>query len=138
MSERSLTGQCQCGFIRYAVQGEPLFAAICHCTMCRRASAAPAVAWAMFPESAFTSLANDPAQYSSSAAARRYFCPRCGTQIAFRADFIPGLVDITLGSLDDPDAIKPSLHYWYSKHLSWFKCEDELPKHAELPPVGEE
>jgi hypothetical protein len=91
----------------------------------------------MFPESAFKSLANDPAQYSSSAAARRYFCSLCGTQIAFRAEFIPGLVDITLGSLDDPDAIKPSLHYWYSKHLSWFKCEDGLPKHAELPPAGE-
>lgn len=91
----------------------------------------------MYPENAFQNLASEPARYDSSLPARRYFCPKCGTQIAFRADFIPGLVDITIGSLDDPDAIRPTLHYWYAKHLSWFECNDTLPKHAALPPTGE-
>jgi hypothetical protein len=47
---------------------------------------------------------------------------------------IGGLVDITIGSLDDPAAIQPTLHYWYSKHLSWFGCEDGLPKYEEFRP----
>ena len=30
--------------------------------------------------------------------------------LCFPADYIPGLVDITIGSLDDPS--QPVLHYW--------------------------
>jgi len=89
----------------------------------------------MFPEESFEVLSGEPAQYHSSTGASRYFCPTCGTQLAFRAEYIPGLVDITIGSLDEPDAIQPTLHYWYSKHLSWFGCEDGLPKYPEFPPT---
>ncbi len=50
MIKSNLEGGCQCGAVRYAITGEPALAAICHCTMCRRAHAAPAVAWAMFQD----------------------------------------------------------------------------------------
>jgi len=68
--------------------------------------------------------------------AKRGFCPQCGTQISFTADFLPGLIDITIGSLDDPDQIKPALHYWDSKRLSWVQFADDLPRHAEFPPLS--
>ena len=66
MDERSLEGGCQCGAVRYRVSGEPVMAALCHCTMCRRANAAPAVAWAMFQESQVAFLKDRPATYASS------------------------------------------------------------------------
>nr|WP_268244694.1 hypothetical protein [Formosimonas limnophila] len=44
MSNATLKGGCQCGHIRYQLTGEPLMTALCHCTMCRRATAAPTVA----------------------------------------------------------------------------------------------
>ena len=50
MPDEKLEGGCQCGAIRYQISGEPVMAAICHCAMCRRANAAPAVAWAMYQE----------------------------------------------------------------------------------------
>ena len=133
MSKKTISGGCQCGQIRYALQGEPILAAICHCTMCRRANAAPAVAWAMYKETDVRFSGVPPTEYRSSADAARGFCSRCGTQISFTAEFIPGLIDITIGSLDDPNAIEPQFHYWYSKHLSWVNFEDRRPKHAELP-----
>jgi Glutathione-dependent formaldehyde-activating enzyme len=71
MVEPVLEGGCQCGAIRYRVTGEPLMAAICHCTMCRRANAAPAVAWAMFLESQVAFLSGRPAAYASSPEAKR-------------------------------------------------------------------
>jgi hypothetical protein len=136
MAGLELSGGCQCGAIRYRVNGEPAMAAICHCSMCRRAHAAPAVAWAMFPEDRFTLAAGTLAVYASSPGAQRCFCARCGTQIVFRADFLPGLIDVAIGSLDRPEAIAPSFHYWDSRRLPWVEFADGLPRYPELPPAG--
>ena len=137
MSDISLEGGCQCGSVRYRLVGSSLIAAICHCTMCRRANAAPVVAWAMYKDEQVTFLRERPTPYQASPGATRGFCGRCGTQITFVADYIPGLVDITIASLDNPNAIAPTLHYWYSKHLEWIRFSDTLPKHPEFPPVTE-
>ena len=137
MADVALEGGCQCGSVRYRITGPALVAAMCHCTMCRRAGAAPAVAWAMYKEEQVTFLKATPTRYQSSPEATRGFCGRCGTQISFMADYIPGLVDITIGSLDDPNAVAPTFHYWYSKHLNWLRFGDELPKHPEFPPIAE-
>lgn len=138
MTDHKLEGGCQCGNIRYAVVGEPLMAAICHCSMCRRAHAAPAVAWAMFENSQVIFTKQQLKQFKSSEEAQRGFCATCGTQISFTANFLPGLIDVSIGSLDTPESIKPALHYWYSKHLSWAEFADDLPRHQELPPFGKD
>lgn len=138
MPETTLSGGCQCGNVRYTLSGAPVMTALCHCSMCRRANAAPAVAWAMYSDEQLTFTNEKPAEYQSSTEGRRGFCPRCGTQISFVADYIPGLIDVTIGSLDDPNALAPEFHYWYSRHLDWLAVADSLPKHAEFPPMGED
>ena len=136
MSDQPLEGGCQCGAVRYRISGEPLMAALCHCSMCRRANAAPAVAWAMYRESQVGFPNSSPAIYESSPGSRRGFCPRCGSQISFTADYIFGLIDITIGSLDEPNRVAPTFHYWESKRLPWLQLADELPRHAEFPPTA--
>lgn len=111
--------------------------AICHCSTCRRANAAPAVAWAMFEEPQAAFVHGQPKSYASSAEGTRGFCAACGTQISFSATYIPGLVDITIGSMDDPASITPQFHYWHSEHLAWAEFADTLPRHAEFPPLAE-
>ena len=135
MTSRAQEGGCQCGRVRYRITGDPVMAAICHCSMCRRANAAPAVAWALFRELQVTVLEGTLTTYESSPGARRGFCARCGTQITFRADYIPELIDITIGSLDHPEVITPSFHYWDSKRLPWVQFADQLPRHPGFPPV---
>ena len=136
MSTETLKGGCQCGAVRYEIAGARVVVAICHCTMCRRANAAPAVAWAMFQEAQVTFTQGAPAIYASSSEARRGFCSTCGTQISFTADYIPGLIDLTVGSFDHPEALPPALQYWDSKRLPWLKRDEALPHHAEFPPMG--
>lgn len=135
MAETTLEGGCQCGAVRYAVEGPPLLTALCHCTMCRRASAAPAVAWAMFRESQMRFTRGAPASYASSPEAKRGFCAACGTPLCFTASYIPGLIDIAIGSLDQPERVPPALHYWDSKRLPWLKLADDLPRYSEFPPT---
>jgi len=61
--------------------------------------------------------------------------PACGTQISFTADYISGLIDLTIGSLEHPEKVAPALHYWDAKRLPWVQFADDLPKHPEFPPV---
>lgn len=129
-----LEGGCQCGAVRYRVSGAPLMTALCHCSMCRRANAAPAVGWFMVGETQLAFDSGEPAGYESSPGCRRGFCARCGTPISFRADYLPGLVDLTIGSLDAPERVPPALHYWESRRLPWLQLADGLPRHAEFPP----
>ena len=136
MESRLFSGGCQCGRVRYEVEGDPIVVALCHCTMCRRANAAPAVAWAMFAGGQVRFTQTTPKSYASSASANRSFCGHCGTQISFTADYIAGLIDLTVGSFDHPEALPPALQYWDSKRLPWLKRDDVLPHHAEFPPMG--
>jgi len=138
MSNTKLEGGCQCGAVRYEVAGVPLMAAICHCTMCRRANAAPAVAWALFEESQVTFTQTAPKRYCSSEEAVRGFCDVCGTQISFTATYIPGLIDLTVGSMDQPESATPEFHYWHSEHLAWAEFADGLPRHAGFPPMADD
>jgi len=132
---QSLEGGCQCGTIRYRLIGTPVMTALCHCTMCRRANAAPAVAWAMYPEAQVEFAKARPVLYESSPGSERGFCANCGTQISFTAEYIPGLIDITIGSLDEPARLAPAFHYWDAERLPWLKTGDALPRHAGFPPM---
>ena len=138
MAGEGFEGGCQCGAVRYRVTGEPMMTAICHCSMCRRAHSAPAVAWALCEQSQVVFSGQPLREFSSSDEAQRGFCADCGTQISFTASFLPGLIDISIGSLDDPDAIAPQLHYWHSRHLAWVEFADTLPRYPELPPFGDD
>jgi hypothetical protein len=89
----------------------------------------------MFGESQVTFVKAGLATYHSSSGGRRGFCPACGTQVTFSADYIPGLIDITIGSLDHPESIAPTLHYWDSKRLPWVRFADDLLKFPEFPPM---
>ena len=127
-------GGCLCGQIRYQASGEPLAVALCHCSFCRKASGAPAVAWALYPEDSVKVSSGEPRTHASSDGVRRQFCPDCGTQLLFAADYIPGLVDITTASLDNPNALPPAMHIWDASRLDWLQLADDLPRHVAFPP----
>jgi hypothetical protein len=133
-NDRIREGGCQCGALRYRAVGEPVLAAVCHCVTCRRASAAPVSAWAMFPQPQVTFTQGEPTTYASSAEGRRGFCNRCGTQVCFTASFLPGLIDLTICSFDSPETLPPTMHYWDSKRLPWVHFADDLQRYPEFPP----
>ncbi len=127
-------GGCLCGAIRFTAAAPPVTAAFCHCPSCRRAAGAPVVAWAMFRREQLTVLRGTIAYYTSSPGVERGFCAACGTTLTWAADYLPGLIDITIGSLDDPARLPPLMHVWSDDRIDWLQLSDTLPRHAEFPP----
>ena len=126
-----LRGRCLCGAIRYEVTGEPYDATLCHCSLCRRASGAPLVAWFSVSADEFRLLDGEPASFRSSEHATRTFCSRCGTPLTFRSDRTPDEVDVTTCSLEDPELVPPADHTQVATRLAWLKVADGLPEFAD-------
>ncbi len=127
-------GGCLCGAVRYEVTvraGD--VADYCHCVACRKAGGAPVVAWVQVTPGRFAVTAGAAKGFASSALATRWFCGDCGSQL-FMTD--PGgvSVGITLGTLDAPEAVRPTAHGWESERLPWFAVADGLPRFERAPP----
>lgn len=130
----TLQGGCQCGAVRYEVNGIPQHVALCHCSDCRKSAGAPLVAWAAFAESEFTLLQGDLTIFNSSGNALRSFCPTCGTGIAYRnAEFLPGIVDIQSATLDDPNALPAGAHIQIAERIGWMAEAHSLPEFQRFP-----
>jgi hypothetical protein len=124
-----LEGGCLCGAVRYRISGAPHDAGYCRCRMCQRSTGAPVVAWLTIANERFASTEDSPTAYRSSADAERLFCPVCGTQLVFRMIAEPHHLDVTLASLDDPEAVRPGRHGWTASRIAWFDMRDDLPRH---------
>ena len=123
MSER-ITGGCQCGRVRYAVQIEDNTAYLCHCRMCQRATGGVAAALKQV-ESDAVLWTGEPDLYASSPIAERGFCSGCGTPLLFR--YLEGStkIDLTIGSFDDPSRFRPTQHFgWESHYPAWLDTAD--------------
>jgi hypothetical protein len=129
-----LKGGCFCGKIRYVTDDTPTQATACHCSICRRTSAAPLVAWFAVTPGSFRFVSGQPTTFHSSEHATRTFCSSCGTPLTFQSALYPNEVDVTTCSLDDPEQVPPRSHTWRASGLSWMKVADALPAYPEKRP----
>ena len=132
-----MQGGCFGRAIRYEVAELPFQETNCHCSICRRTSGAPFVAWFSVPKARFRLLAGEPRRFRSSATGTRSFCPSCGTPLTCELDEFPEEIDVTLCSLDTPAAVRPKDHTWTSSQLPWVKLADGLPSYRESRQEGE-
>ena len=112
-------GGCFCGAIRYEFDAEDVPAADCHCSMCRRTSGAPYVSWLVVPADKFSFTSGTPKMLQSSEKGQRYFCDNCGTPVTCVINTHPEQIDVTLGSLDNPEAFTPIYTVFEDSKLSF-------------------
>jgi hypothetical protein len=113
-----LTGGCQCGAVRYRLDAEPSGANICHCRMCQKAAGSPFMAFAGVPNDQFVVTRGALGTFASSAAVERGFCAGCGTPLTFRG-LGSDRISVTIGSLDDPNAVTPSIQIGIESQMHW-------------------
>jgi len=123
-------GHCLCGALRYEC-GPPLVPpCFCHCESCRRAAGAHAVAWATVAFESFRVVTGTLRIFASSPPVRRQYCAQCGTPITYWNEESPHAIDITVATLDNPDAMTPVDHIWMEDAPAWDRPQDGRPQFA--------
>jgi hypothetical protein len=120
-----LAGGCLCGAHRYRITQPPLHAVICHCATCRRAAGAQSVGWLTVSTAGFAWETALPGAFVSSPGVTRTHCATCGTSLTYRCE--PETIDVTLASLDDPEAVPPQREVWLSHRIGWEPVSPVLP-----------
>ena len=130
----NLTGGCLCGGVTYQLEFKPRDVAdVCFCRECRKASGAAALPWVQVPPARFAITRGAARDYASSPGARRWFCGDCGTPL-YMTDAQGQSVGVTLGSLDNPEAIRPTTQGWVCERVSWQALDETLPAYEKAPP----
>ena len=123
------TGGCQCGAVRYRIDGALGRAGICHCRMCQKAFGSWGAALVSVPEAQLTWTRGSPSEFRSSPIVARGFCSACGTPLHMKEDGDPNY-EIAIGSLDNPELAPPSKQVGIEAKLSWFMSLPDLPGHS--------
>ena len=113
-------GGCQCGRVRYRIEGTPRKLAVCHCRDCQRQSGSAFALSLDVPPEAFKLVSGELKTFSvlcdSGRAKECAFCGSCGTRIYHRGEW--GM-SIKAGTLDDTSGLEPDAHYWTKRKQPW-------------------
>lgn len=129
-----LTGGCLCGAVRYTAEGEPENVRACHCRKCQKATGGIFYARARYPTAAVM-IEGETASYPSSARIERVFCPTCGTTLFSRSIDGSGVIGVSLPTLDDQTAFKPTEHIFIDDKAPWLMLCDGLPTYPGYAPT---
>jgi hypothetical protein len=119
----AMSGGCQCGAVRFRVDGPVGRASICHCRMCQKATgglfgpyvSAQGVVWTR----------GEPKRFQSSNLVKRGFCGDCGTNLTF--EYSAEVTELAIGAFDDPAPLKPVIQMEVGARLPWFEDLAGLP-----------
>ena len=131
-----ITGGCLCGALRYEARGEPLYAGLCYCADCRKASGSGFIPFMGFAADALTFTGETRQSHVASfrgGAATRNHCAKCGGMVF---GGVLGETDqhtIYAGSLDDPTRFVPRIALFTRDRPAWGEVRSELIEYETMP-----
>lgn len=132
-----IEGGCHCGAVRYAFEGEPLFAGFCHCEACRKASGsvgAPALGVTVGEVQVKGETQIYAIVGGSGRMTYRHRCARCGSLLYGLTEAWPNLMTLYAGSFDDPGQFEPAFAIFTRARPAWAKSAAALIEHeADFP-----
>ena len=123
-----ITGHCECGRVRYQVDGDIEDFSHCHCSQCRRLHGAAYVTFAAVPRDSFGYIDGeaDIKVYASSAKIDRIFCGLCGSNILADAKSEPELLYVCMGTVDGDPPRPTGYHAYVASKAPWHEITDDL------------
>ena len=126
-----LSGQCQCGAVRYRVRDAFLYAANCHCSRCRAATGSAFKAFAGIERTKLEiTQGMDSLLVFGEEELNDTRCRECGS-LLFSVVRNGEYVHIAMGSLVDAPSMRPTEHIFVGSKAPWFQITDELPQAQE-------
>lgn len=129
-----LSGRCLCGAVHYVVDDAFVYALNCHCSKCRRATGSAFKPFGGIERQklAVTQGAEHLLTFGDAHACHDVHCGQCGS-LLFSVVRESAWVHVTLGTLVDSPAIRPSAHIFVGSKAPWYEITDSLPQFDELP-----
>ena len=118
------TGGCQCGAVRFRVEGALKNVSICHCRMCQKAFGNFYAPLATAPEGGLTWTRGAPKKFRSSSHVLRGFCENCGTPLTFEA---PDGIALAIGAFDAAEELAPTIQWGIEAKLPYVDTLSRLP-----------
>jgi hypothetical protein len=118
------TGGCQCGAIRFRVEGELSHSSICHCRMCQKAFGGYYAPLVSVRGADFEWTRGERKTFRSSNFAERGFCGDCGTPLTFEA---PDGMALAIAAFDRPEGIAPTIQWGTEAKLPYVDHVPNLP-----------
>jgi hypothetical protein len=121
----SWTGGCQCGAVRFRVEGDLGRPSVCHCRMCQKAFASPYAALVTVRIDQLVWTRGRRARFQSSNKVSRGFCSACGTPLTFEWD--AEKIDLAICALDRAAELAPAVQLRAAQALPWSASVSGLP-----------
>ena len=125
-----VSGGCLCGAVRYDARPKQESAYYCHCRDCQIGSSSAFTVAVYSEKKDFRLTSGELSTYSKTADSGRnldrMFCCKCGTPLAWTGEGFPGVVLVSLSSLDDPEAYQPVYEGWTDSAVSWCRIRETV------------
>jgi hypothetical protein len=131
----SWSGGCQCGAIRFRVDGDLGEASICHCRMCQKAMGGFFGPFANVSAEALVWTRGARKRFQSSNKISRGFCADCGTPLTF--EYGENHISLAIGAFDRPREIRIAEQLASSAQVADFAGLAALPLHLEDEPKAQ-
>ncbi|KAI0871759.1 Mss4-like protein [Hypoxylon argillaceum] len=119
-------GGCFCGTVRYAIEGEPLGKALCHCLDCRKITGSTYSTNLIIAGPNFKLVSGAPKAIAKTAGSGReivsHFCGDCGSTLWRDGASFGDAKVLKAGTLDDLDALdaaQPAVELFASRRVGW-------------------
>ena len=127
------SGGCQCGAVRFRVEGALGDASVCHCRMCQKASGNFYLPLVSVRGAKLEWTRGEPKKFRSSNFAFRGFCGECGTPLTYEA---PDGIALAVGAFDDPSGLAPVIQWGIESKLPYVDHVPELPGEVTMADHG--
>ncbi|HRN88704.1 GFA family protein [Hyphomicrobium sp.] len=126
------SGGCQCGAVRFRVDGALGDASVCHCRMCQKAFGGFYAPLVSVSHATLTWTRGSPKKFQSSNIVTRGFCADCGTPLTYEA---PDGIALAIGAFDKPQEFAPVVQWGVEGKLPYVDHVHALPeKHSLADP----
>lgn len=131
-----IKGHCECGRIRYEVDGDIENFSHCHCSQCRRLHGAAYATFAGVSRGRFRYVAGetDIKVYASSEINDRVFCAECGSSILVDPRQEPEALYISMSTVEGDPPRPPGYHAYVGSKAPWHEITDQLEQYDTEPP----
>ena len=130
-----ISGHCECGKVKYQIDGEITDFSHCHCTQCRRLHGAAFASFGGVKRDAFTYLSGQAelSTYASSDTHDRVFCGNCGSNILVALSDEPDAYYVAMGTINGNPALPPAYHIFVGSKAPWHQFNDQAERYDTFP-----